>query len=52
MTDPKFPPENNLPAGYEPPKVWTWEPGIARAFASLRGKQVTVHWKKHDTIPL
>jgi propionyl-CoA carboxylase beta chain len=25
---------------------------IARAFASLRGKQVTTHWKKHDTIPL
>ena len=25
---------------------------IARAFASLRGKQVPTHWKKHDTIPL
>ncbi|MVA25460.1 acyl-CoA carboxylase subunit beta [Agrobacterium vitis] len=25
---------------------------IARAFASLRGKQMTTHWKKHDTIPL
>ncbi|NSZ18929.1 acyl-CoA carboxylase subunit beta, partial [Agrobacterium vitis] len=25
---------------------------IARAFASLRGKQVATHWKKHDTIPL
>ncbi|MDP9835602.1 propionyl-CoA carboxylase beta chain [Neorhizobium huautlense] len=25
---------------------------IARAFASLRGKQVQTHWKKHDTIPL
>jgi propionyl-CoA carboxylase beta chain len=25
---------------------------IARAFASLRGKQATTHWKKHDTIPL
>ncbi|WP_337268275.1 acyl-CoA carboxylase subunit beta [Oryzifoliimicrobium ureilyticus] len=25
---------------------------IARAFASLRRKQVTTHWKKHDTIPL
>lgn len=23
---------------------------IARAFASLRNKQVTTHWKKHDTI--
>ncbi len=25
---------------------------LARAFASLRNKQVTTHWKKHDTIPL
>jgi propionyl-CoA carboxylase beta chain len=25
---------------------------IARAFASLRNKKVTTHWKKHDTIPL
>ncbi|MBU2017980.1 MAG: acyl-CoA carboxylase subunit beta [Alphaproteobacteria bacterium] len=25
---------------------------IARAFASLRNKQVGTHWKKHDTIPL
>jgi len=25
---------------------------IARAFASLRNKQVKTHWKKHDTIPL
>jgi propionyl-CoA carboxylase beta chain len=25
---------------------------IARAFASLRNKQVDVRWKKHDTIPL
>ena len=25
---------------------------IARAFAALRSKQVTTHWKKHDTIPL
>ncbi|CDZ55076.1 acyl-CoA carboxylase subunit beta, partial [Neorhizobium galegae] len=25
---------------------------IARAFASLRNKRVTTHWKKHDTIPL
>jgi len=25
---------------------------IARAFASLRNKQVQTHWKKHDTIPL
>ncbi|MDO1584976.1 glutathione-dependent disulfide-bond oxidoreductase [Rhizobium oryzicola] len=34
MSDPKFPPEKNLPAGYEPPKVWTWEPGNGGAFAS------------------
>ena len=34
MSDPKFPPENNLPAGYEPPVVWTWEPGNGGAFAS------------------
>ena len=25
---------------------------IAKAFASLRNKQVDTHWKKHDTIPL
>ncbi|SDN43634.1 carboxyl transferase domain-containing protein, partial [Ensifer sp. YR511] len=25
---------------------------IARAFASLRNKQVDVRWRKHDTIPL
>jgi propionyl-CoA carboxylase beta chain len=25
---------------------------IARAFASLRNKQASTHWKKHDTIPL
>jgi propionyl-CoA carboxylase beta chain len=25
---------------------------IARAFASLKNKQVATHWKKHDTIPL
>jgi glutathione S-transferase len=35
MTDTKFPPENNLPAGYVPPKVWTWEPGNGGAFASI-----------------
>lgn len=34
MSDSKFPPENNLPAGYEPPKVWTWEPGNGGQFAS------------------
>jgi propionyl-CoA carboxylase beta chain len=25
---------------------------IARAFASLRNKQVETRWRKHDTIPL
>ena len=35
MSDPKFPPESNLPAGYEPPKVWTWEPGNGGAFANI-----------------
>ena len=35
MTDDKFPPEKNLPAGYVPPKVWTWEPGNGGAFASI-----------------
>lgn len=34
MSDSKFPPEKNLPAGYEPPKVWTWQPGNGGAFAS------------------
>ena len=35
MTDDKYPPEKNLPAGYVPPKVWTWEPGNGGAFASI-----------------
>lgn len=35
MSDEKFPPEKNLPAGYVPPKVWTWEPGNGGAFASI-----------------
>lgn len=35
MTDEKFPPAKNLPAGYVPPKVWTWEPGNGGAFASI-----------------
>lgn len=35
MTDSKFPPENNLPAGYVPPKVWSWEQGNGGAFASI-----------------
>jgi GST-like protein len=28
-------PENNFPAGYEPPKVWTWEKGNGGAFANI-----------------
>jgi GST-like protein len=36
MTDTtKFPPEKNLPAGYVPPKVWTWEGESGGAFASI-----------------
>jgi GSH-dependent disulfide-bond oxidoreductase len=35
MSDTKFPPENNLPAGYVPPKVWTWEQGNGGAFANI-----------------
>ncbi|MGB7334655.1 MAG: glutathione-dependent disulfide-bond oxidoreductase [Salaquimonas sp.] len=36
MTDEnKFPPENNLPAGYVPPKVWTWESKSGGAFANI-----------------
>ena len=35
MTDEKFPPANNFPTGYVPPKVWTWEPGNGGAFASI-----------------
>ena len=31
----KFPPENNLPAGYVPPKVWTWEQPSGGTFASI-----------------
>ena len=36
MTDEeKFPPENNLPAGYVPPKVWTWESESGGTFANI-----------------
>ncbi|MGK9053707.1 glutathione-dependent disulfide-bond oxidoreductase [Neorhizobium petrolearium] len=35
MTDTKFPPEKNLPAGYVPPKVWKWESESGGAFASI-----------------
>jgi GST-like protein len=35
MTDAKFPPEKNFPAGYVPPKVWVWEQSNGGAFASI-----------------
>lgn len=36
MTDePKFPPENNLPAGYEPPRVWKWDKESGGRFANI-----------------
>ncbi len=36
MTDTeKFPPENNLPAGYVPPKVWSSDSESGGAFASI-----------------
>ena len=35
MSDPKFPPGNNLPAGYVPPKVWTWDSESGGAFAKI-----------------
>ncbi|MET0170629.1 MAG: glutathione-dependent disulfide-bond oxidoreductase, partial [Aliihoeflea sp.] len=36
MTDEtKFPPEKNLPAGYMPPKVWTWAQQSGGAFSSI-----------------
>ena len=36
MTDEtKFPPEKNLPAGYVPPKVWTWDQESGGTFASI-----------------
>jgi GST-like protein len=31
----KFPPEKNLPAGYVPPKVWTWDTESGGHFASI-----------------
>jgi len=49
MTDEKFPPEKNLPAGYQPPKVWTWEAGNGGQFASINrptaGAQTEVELK-------
>ncbi|MFN3507259.1 MAG: glutathione-dependent disulfide-bond oxidoreductase [Allorhizobium sp.] len=49
MTDEKFPPEKNLPAGYQPPKVWTWEQGNGGQFASINrptaGAQTEVELK-------
>ena len=36
MTDEtKFPPENNLPAGYQPAKVWEWKKGNGGQFANI-----------------
>ncbi|TCD14929.1 glutathione-dependent disulfide-bond oxidoreductase [Oricola cellulosilytica] len=36
MTDESnFPPENNLPAGYVPPKVWKWETESGGNFAKI-----------------
>ncbi len=36
MTDEnKFPPEKNLPAGYVPPKVWTWDSASGGRFANI-----------------
>ena len=36
MTDTaKFPPENNLPSGYVPPKVWTWNSASGGTFANI-----------------
>lgn len=33
--EPKFPPENNLPAGYEPPEVWEDDRSSGGNFASI-----------------
>lgn len=35
MTDEKFPPQKNFPAGYVPPKVWTWDSTSGGAFANI-----------------
>jgi len=36
MTDTeKFPPQKNFPAGYVPPKVWTWDSASGGAFANI-----------------
>lgn len=36
MTDETtFPPENNLPAGYQPAKVWEWKQGNGGKFANI-----------------
>lgn len=49
MSDEKFPSEKNLPAGYVPPKVWTWEAGNGGQFASINrptaGAQTDVELK-------
>jgi GSH-dependent disulfide-bond oxidoreductase len=33
--DDKFPPAKNFPAGYVPPKVWTWDSASGGAFANI-----------------
>lgn len=33
--DTKFPPENNLPAGYQPAKVWEWKSANGGQFANI-----------------
>lgn len=33
--DTKFPPENNLPAGYQPAKVWEWKSESGGRFANI-----------------
>ena len=35
MSDEKFPPEKNLPAGYVPAQVWKWEGENGGAFANI-----------------
>ncbi|MBL8584010.1 MAG: glutathione-dependent disulfide-bond oxidoreductase [Rhizobiaceae bacterium] len=35
MSDEKFPPEKNLPAGYVPPKVWKWDSESGGTFANI-----------------
>ena len=36
-------PENNFPAGYEVPKVWTWDKGNGGQFANEDGTALTLN---------